>query len=78
VSVHERGYLTAQRETDTQLTATAGTPDDAIPPATAAAMARCGVNLIGFDTSPHSTVACGRWSGGGLPGRPPAAASPGP
>lgn len=33
----------------TGVTATAGDPDDGIPPATAAAMARCGVDLIGFD-----------------------------
>jgi len=36
-------------EDSTQLTAHAGTPDDGITPATAAAMARCGVDLIGLD-----------------------------
>lgn len=36
-------------EDTTELTATAGNPDDGIPPATAAAMARCEVDLIGFD-----------------------------
>jgi hypothetical protein len=36
-------------EDSTQLTATAGNPDDGITPATAAAMARCGVDLIGLD-----------------------------
>lgn len=36
-------------EDSTQLTATAGTPDDGITPETAAAMARCGVDLIGLD-----------------------------
>ena len=36
-------------EDSTQLTATAGTPDDGITPATATEMARCGVDLIGLD-----------------------------
>jgi hypothetical protein len=36
-------------EDSTQLTATAGTPDDGIPPETAARMARCGVDLVGLD-----------------------------
>ncbi len=36
-------------EDSTQLTATAGEPDDGITPATAAAMARCGVDLFGLD-----------------------------
>ena len=36
-------------EDSTQLTAQFGTPDDGIDPATAAAMARCGVDLIGLD-----------------------------
>jgi len=36
-------------EDSTQLTATAGNPDDGISPETAAAMARCGVDLIGLD-----------------------------
>ena len=36
-------------EDSTQLTATAGTPDDGITPPTAAQMARCGVDLIGLD-----------------------------
>lgn len=36
-------------EDSTQLTATAGTPDDGITPATAREMARCGVDLIGLD-----------------------------
>lgn len=36
-------------EDSTQLTERAGTPDDGITPATAAAMARCGVDLVGLD-----------------------------
>lgn len=36
-------------EDSTQLTATAGDPDDGITPATAAGMARCGVDLLGLD-----------------------------
>ncbi|HEV2075606.1 MAG TPA: hypothetical protein VGR10_05165, partial [Thermoleophilaceae bacterium] len=36
-------------EDSTQLTNTAGNPDDGITPATAAAMARCGVDLVGLD-----------------------------
>lgn len=36
-------------EDTTRLTGTVGTPDDGITPQTAAAMARCGVDLIGLD-----------------------------
>ena len=36
-------------EDSTQLTGTAGEPDDGITPPTAAAMARCGVDLLGLD-----------------------------
>lgn len=36
-------------EDSTQLTGTAGNPDDRITPPTAAAMARCGVDLLGLD-----------------------------
>jgi hypothetical protein len=36
-------------EDSTRLTASVGSPDDGIPPETAARMARCGVDLIGFD-----------------------------
>lgn len=36
-------------EDSTQLTATAGNPDDGITPETASEMARCGVDLIGLD-----------------------------
>ena len=36
-------------EDSTQLTGTAGDPDDGITPPTAAAMARCGVDLLGLD-----------------------------
>jgi hypothetical protein len=65
-----RTHLIRYWEDATQLTAQAGTPDDGIPPATAAAMARCGVNLIGFD---HITPLDGRlpamvWSW--APGQP--------
>jgi hypothetical protein len=71
---HTRGQYNAHLirywEDATQLTATAGDPDDGIPPPTAAAMARCGVNLIGLD---HITPFDGRlrrmvWSW--APGQP--------
>jgi len=44
-----QGTLIRYFEDSTKLTGTAGEPDDGITPPTAAAMARCGVDLLGLD-----------------------------